>query len=238
MPSAVINSLNALNAPFHIISRAKIKEGKVYVYNGEFPPFSDKYTEIVPGIFVEERLMDILDAEYFNTTIAGKDIYAPLHLYGGYLPLTHPTKYKILDAGAPTPEDDGWDYKKVVFDTETTVGDLYKNACAYQYSADADAYLKLPAAGAKQNALKLYMQKRVMEIGGDAYDRIADMSRIILFLLTKVTLTAEETAILEPLLTHAQGVVELADVLNREKNIQDYVATVKANPEGYINGAI
>ena len=79
------------------------------------------------------------------------------------------------------------------------------------------------------------MQKKVMEIGGDAYDRIADMSRIILFLLSKATLTAEEQAITAPLLAHAQNAVELADLFNREKNIQDYVASVKADPEGYIN---
>lgn len=235
MPTAVLTSGNALNAPYHIISRTKITEGKVYLYNGENMPYSDKYTEIVPGILVEESLADIIDAEYLGTAITGKDVYAPLHLYGGYLPTTHPTKYKVLDAGAAAPADDGWDYKKINFGTETTIADLYKNACAYQYSADADAFLRLPEAGAKQNALKLYMQKKVMEIGGDAYDRIADMSRIILFLLSKAALTAEEQAITAPLLAHAQNAVELADLFNREKNIQDYVASVKADPEGYIN---
>ena len=235
MSSAVLNSLDALNAPLHTISRSKIIAGKIYIFDKGRNPFSDKYTEIVPDIYVGQTCADIFDVNYFNTVIIDKDVYAPLHLCGGYLPLSHPTRYKILNAGSPAPGDDGWAYKKVIFDTETTIGDLYKNACAYQYNVDVDAYLKLPAAGAKQNALKIHMQKRITEIAGDPYDRIADLSRIILFLLNRVQLNAAEAALLQPLLQHAQSAVELADVFNREKNIQEYVAHVKSNPEAYLN---
>ena len=50
--------------------------------------------------------------------------------------------------------------------------------------------------GADQNALKYIMQRRITEIAGDPYDRIADLSRIILFLLSKVNLTIKEHTLL------------------------------------------
>ena len=234
MTSPVLNSMAALNAPFCTMTKAGIREGKVYVYNGEQSPFGVAFTEVVPGVMVDDGLIGEYNADYFNIPITGKDVYVSLHLYGGYLPTARLQKYHVLNPGE-LPADDIWAYKKVLFDSETTVAELYRNAHFYQYNADADAYLKLPLVGAKQNALKLYMQKMVMEIGGDAYDRIADLSRVILFLLSKVTLTTAETELLAPLLVHAQSAVELADVFNREKNIQDYVAAVKANPEAYIN---
>lgn len=235
MASPVLNSMAALNAPYNTITKAGIREGKVYVYNGEQSPFGKNFTEVVPGVMVDDEITGEYNAGYFNTPITGKDVYVSLHLYGGYLPTARLSKYHVLDPGE-LPADDIWAYKKVFFDAETTVAELYRNAHCYQYNADADAFLKLPEAGAAQNSLKVYMQKMVMEIGGDAHDRIADLSRVILFLLSKVTLTEAEAELLAPLLAHAQSAVELADVFHREKNIHDYVAMVKADPEGYING--
>lgn len=234
MGISITNTLNMLNAPLHTLSKEKLKGTDVYLYDSTTFYICDEYIQVLPHIHVQKCLEEIYTVDYLNTVIEGKDVYASLHLFGGYLPTSYPSKYHVLEKGK-IPTDKDWDYKKVAFDTEKTLGDLYLNACNYQYNPDADAYIKLQQAGATQNALKIYMQKKIMEIGGDAYDRIADLSRIVLFLLSKTTLTAEETAIITPVLTHAQSARELADIFNREKNIQDYVASVKADPKGYIN---
>ena len=95
--------------------------------------------------------------------------------------------------------------------------------------------VRLTQAGTDQNALKYIIQRRITEIAGDPYDRIADLSRIILFLLSKVNLTTEEHTLLDPLLQHAQTAQNLADIFNREHHIQDYVQHVKSDPKGYLN---
>ena len=235
MANALYNACDALNMPFNTIRMDEICDDAVYVCNCE-PDLlrGGDYSEVVTGIYVENRLANMFNADYFNTSIEGKDVYVGLFLYGGYLPVARPSKFQVVEKGA-TPADSDWEYKKVCFDDEKSIGELYRNAHCYQYNADTDTYLKLPNSGALQNKLKLYMQKRIMEIGGDAYDRIADLSRIMLFLLTKVTLTEEERGIIAPVLSYAQSALQLADVFNREKHIQSYVAHVKADPGGYID---
>lgn len=129
-----------------------------------------------------------------------------------------------------------WEYKPVHYTDEKIVADLYRNACAYKYDLHADAFIRLTEKEAQQNSLKLIMQKKIMNISGDAFDRIADLSRIILFLLSKVELSVEEQAVIAPLLEHAQEAQGLASVFEREKAIQEYVASVKDDPEKYIYG--
>lgn len=234
MQDFVRGKIEEINLPHFCRTLKYIGEGKVYIY----PPETDMetYTEAVDDIFVPEALSDTFNAAYFNTVITGKKVYAPLHLYGGFLPVSRGVPFLVLDEGESVPADDEWNCKEVVFGTETTIADLYRNAASYQYSADTDTYIALPEQGALQNKLKLVMQKRVMEIGGDAYDRIADLSRMVLFLLSKVTLTEDEQTIIAPTLAYAQTASQLADVFNREKHIQSYVAKVKSDPGGYING--
>lgn len=235
MANTLDNSCEALNMPFNRLRLDEIKNEAVYIYdNTTYSPRDRDYTEVVPGIFVEEKLAADLNSDYFNTPITGKDVYVGLLMYGGRLPTVRIAKYVVVDQGS-LPTGTEWKYKKVCFDGETTIADLYRNADAYQYNADVDAYLKLPLKGAMQNKLKMVMQKRIMEIGGDSYDRIADLSRIILFLLTKVDLADDENELLAPLIARAHTAIELADVFHRERLIQDYVAEVKNDPEAYIN---
>ena len=223
------NKIAEMNLPLRCLNKQLLKTNNIYITT-KFDLLA--CIEIVSGIYVDKDIP--FTAEYFNTSIIGKDVYANLTSYGGYLPVTSPNPFIITEKGQ-APFNGELDYKRILFQEETTIADLYRNACAYQYSPETDSYIRLPAAGAKQNALKYIMQKRITEIAGDPYDRIADLSRIILFLLSKITLSAEEHSIMSPLLAHAQSAVELADVFNREKNIQEYVAHVKSNPEAYLN---
>ena len=232
--SVIIDNLTFLNAPWNTINKHSIKDNKIYIYDNTRSPLYATFTELAPDLFVDTDLEETFTPEYFATPLNNKDVYASLHLYGGYLPTARNAKFILCEKGQK-PTDTMWDYKQVIYTDEQTIKDLYKNACAYQYSPDTDTYIRLPENGAIQNSLKIIMQKRITEIAGDPYDRIADLSRIILFLLGKVNLTTEEHTLLDPLLQHAQTAQNLADIFNREHHIQDYVQHVKADPKGYLN---
>ena len=233
--SVTANSISQLNAPWTTINKHSITDNKINIYDNNKNIFEVTFTELEPDLFVDVDLEETFTKAYFDTPLNGKDVYASLHLYGGYLPTARNAKFILCEKGQK-PTDTMWDYKQVIYTDEQTIKDLYKNACAYQYNPDADAYIRLPENGAIQNSLKIVMQKRITEIAGDPYDRIADLSRIILFLLKKVNLTTEEHTLLDPLLQHAQSAIDLADVFNREHHIQDYVQHVKSDPKGYLNG--
>ena len=228
------DAIAQLTAPLSTLNKQGIRNNKINIYDCIKSPLEVTFTELAPDLFVDVDLEETFTKAYFNTPLNGKDVYASLHLYGGYLPTARNAKFILCNKGEK-PTDTMWDYKQILYTDEKTIKDLYKNACAYQYNPDADAYIRLPENGAIQNSLKIVMQKRITEIAGDPYDRIADLSRIILFLLKKVNLTTEEHTLLDPLLQHAQSAIDLADIFNREHHIQDYVQHVKSDPKGYLN---
>ena len=228
------DTIAQLTAPLSTLNKQEIRNNKINIYDCIKSPLEVTFTELAPDLFVDTDLEETFTKAYFNTPLNGKDVYASLHLYGGYLPTARNAKFILCNKGEK-PTDTMWDYKQILYTDEKTIKDLYKNACAYQYNPDADAYIRLPENGAIQNSLKIVMQKRITEIAGDPYDRIADLSRIILFLLKKVNLTTEEHTLLDPLLQHAQSAIDLADIFNREHHIQDYVQHVKSDPKGYLN---
>ena len=176
------------------------------------------------------------DEEYLNTPIAGKRVFAPFYRGGGYLPTVTDIKYEVAEPDAPVELPDISDYREVMFDGEATLADLYINAHKYNYYPDMNAYAPLPEQGALQNAAKTLMMKEIMIQCGDPYDRIADLSRLILFLMSKVTLTESEQNILTPLLAYVPNIYDLAPIAEREKNVQKIVSDAKANPETFIKG--
>lgn len=225
------NKCEEMNLPFKCINKPHLKSANIYITNKL--TVSD-CAPVLKDIYVAPEFIHITP-EYLNTKITGKDVYANLMGYGGYLPISQRFAPFVITEKGVIPDNGELDYKRIDFIEETTIADLYRNACAYQYNVETDTYTRLPQAGADQNALKYIMQRRITEIAGDPYDRIADLSRIILFLLKKVNLTTEEHTLLDPLLQHAQSAIDLADIFNREHHIQDYVQHVKSDPKGYLN---
>ena len=230
----VFDTIAQLTAPLSTLNKQEIKNNKIHIYDCLRTPLVTTFTKLAPDLFIDTDLEETFTPEYFATPLNNKDVYASLHLYGGYLPTARNAKFILCEKGQK-PTDTMWDYKQVIYTDEQTIKDLYKNACGYQYNPDTDTYIRLPENGAIQNSLKIVMQKRITEIAGDPYDRIADLSRIILFLLNKANLTTEEHTLLDPLLQHAQSAIDLADIFNREHHIQDYVQHVKSDPKGYLN---
>lgn len=237
MSKYVLSAMESLSCPYHCLSISKIKVGKVYIMGA--PELSvANYAEVVSGIYVAPDFCDSFTKEYFETALAGKKTYVPLHLHGGYIPTTTGAKILVLEPNEDLPPESvtGWEYKPLHCTDEAIVADIYRNACAYKYDHHVDAFVRLAEKEALQNSLKLYMQKMIMTISGDSFDRIADLSRIVLFLLSKVELTPEEREAIEPLLEYAPDSQGLAGVFEREIAIQEYVASVKNDPAGYIYG--
>lgn len=223
-----------LSLPIHCVSRSKLKANQVYLSDTVDLDVSN-YIEVVEGLYVKSDL-DGFDQQFLTTSIIGKKVYAPLHMYGGYIPTTTGVKILVLGQVDEIPSDQAalWEYKPINYTNEKTVADLYKNACAYKYDFHADAFVRLNEKEALQNSLKLVMQKKIMNISGDAFDRIADLSRLVLFLLNKVELSSDEQEVLAPLLEYAQDAQGLTSVFDREEAIQEYVASVKNDPRKYI----
>jgi hypothetical protein len=191
---------------------------------------------LIDGVFVPSFFQDFgCDEEYLRQEIVGRRILVPL-ISGTYLPTNFRGSYLVLDEGEDIPEiHRRWNYKRVQYQDEKTVGDLYKNAWRYSYCPNADMYLPLSESGAMQNKLKFILSRDVMVISGDAMDRIADYSKIILFLLSKVILTETEKNIFEPLLPFLPQADGLQDLVNREANIQKLVKYAKENPKKYLD---
>ena len=234
MKKFVPNKIEELNLPSFCRNTKCIKENQIYIYTDDNEV--SNYIEIVPQIFVPESLTNIFTVEYFLTDITNKSVYVPLHLYGGYLPVSRQTPFQVYELDKNITEYNGFQYKKVEFTDETTLEELYKNAVYYQYNANTDTFLRLPESGMLQNKIKFIMEKNLMEIGGDAFDRIADYGRLILFLVAKVypTFTDEEKQVFQDLIKYTPEIESLTALLNRECLIQDEVKQAKENPLKYI----
>lgn len=243
------NHAEELNAPLVTLRRDRLKDAlfgeedtsiKAIIsadpITKPLQQFQDK-GDVLGHVWVDKGLVNEgFNEEYLNTPITGKRVFVPF-LYGtSYLPTTNTTKYVVLDSDTESVPHDGERYREVIFENEQTIADLYCNAYRYSYSPETDTFLPLPQEGALQNTIKPLLMKEVMLLCGDAYDRIADLSRIVLFLLSKVELTETEADILAPLLEYAPNVHDLAPVAQRERNVQALVAQAKANPIAFIQG--
>lgn len=218
-----------LNIPSCCVNRHGILEGSIKI-GGAAADY-----EVCPSIFILSEQKDFYPRSYFEKAVSGLEVWAPLFLYGGYLPTRNGMKFFTGLPGEEKPSD--YEYKRVEVTAEIlTVGDLYRNAWKYAYNKESDSFVRLSETAAVQNALKFYMQKQIMETSGDAFDRIADLSRLVIFLLSKVSLSTEEREAFSGLLAYAPTASLLSGVIKRETGIQTYVSHVKADPVGYLHG--
>ena len=198
----------------------------------------EHFSEVVPGIFVDLDLVNEFTPEYFNTSIVGKKAAAPHNaLYIG-LPCNH--KIQVYDADVEFYGKDNTLYRepnlvyhKIEFDTETTVGELYKNAWKYSYTKTW--YSKLSEKKSLQQLLKPLLAKKIFRMYGYPSDRLADYGRIVLFLLSKVSLTDDERSKLSVLLDNAPSIDDISDVIDRESSLQTFVNKVKEDPLMFLN---
>jgi hypothetical protein len=216
-----------------------LQNGTALITNRElFSIDWNNFNEIVPGIFVDKDLINDFTPEYFNTSIVGKKAAAPHNAL--YIGLPCNNKIKVYE---PDVEFYGKDntlyresnlvYHKIDFDTETTIGELYKNAWKYSYTKTW--YSKLSEKKSLQQLLKPLLAKKIFRLYGYPSDRLADYGRIILFLLSKVSLTDDERDKLSVLLDNAPSIDDISDVIDRESGLQSFVNKVKEDPLTFLN---
>ena len=197
-----------------------------------FPADNVQFKEIVPNIWVDAGpLFTDITAEYLETDIKNKKVYAPLVGYPSGLPCGH-IPYIVSAAVMPKENLDG--RIPVIFSDEKTLGDLYKNAWKYAYIPETGSYMRLAEKGAEQNLIKCLLARRVVRYGGHPFDRLADYGRLILFLLSKISLTNEEKKLVGDLLDYVPDPQSLADVAEREATIQKTVAKAKTDPAAFL----
>ncbi|MEG1501976.1 MAG: hypothetical protein RR203_02545 [Synergistaceae bacterium] len=187
---------------------------------------------------MEEVLGHIqLIVEYLGTPLKNKKVYAPVaYAPMHYLP-TDPVVYLVLDENinyTHTRYSHKNYYKEIKITDEKTIGDLYINAWKYQYEPTTDTFIRLPTKGAIVNALNGYMQSISVRYGGSIYDRISDMSRLILYLYSKVALTDKEKELLKPMLAEIENTNDIAHIAQREGILQSYIRWIKNNPEEFV----
>lgn len=225
--------------PSYLKTRGTIQSTKIIV-PPEKVPYIEKgidYIEIEnTNIHVRrECYVKGLDEAYFNTSIKGKYVYVPLCQFGGMLS-TSGTPY-IISAEQFTPEQFPTynTFKELIpREQDIKISDLYKNAHCYAYSPELDKYMPVTAQACEMAKIKNILARDITIYGGDAYDRIADYGRLILFLFSKVQLTEQEKTYLDDILRHTPQASQLTDAAHREGLIQDLVTYAKANPEKYL----
>lgn len=251
MPYSAYAHAEELNAPCTTLTRKRLKEAlysteetavKAMLHNEPLLKLTAQYCDetVELGqqfghVWVSARLIQHgFNEAYLNTAIIGKRVFAPYFRGAGYLPTCTSSKYAVFSTEEVITLPTDNEYREVQFTDETMLAELYCNAYKYNYLPEMGTYAALPELGALQNAMKTLLMKEIMLQCGDPYERTADLSRIVLFLLSKVTLTATEQNILSPLLSYVPGIYDLAHVAEREKNVQALVAVAKANPQAFI----
>lgn len=189
----------------------------------------------IAGILVDEAFIaQGIDAAYLNGTISGYRVFAPKIGCTMGIPCHIPVPFLVQrNTEIPTDKID-YNYKEILFTDETIIADIYKNAWKYRFDDYLDAYVRLPEQGAKQQLAKQLLAKEIANMSGSPYDRLADYGRLILFLLSKITLTESERAQLAPLLACAPALSEIDEVVYREGQIQEKVRQVKENTDEYL----
>ena len=189
----------------------------------------------IAGLLVEESFIEQgIDVPYLNKSIAGYRVFAPK--VGGTLgiPCHTPVPFLVQKDGEIPEDKADYNYKEILFTDEIIIADIYKNAWKYRFDDYLDAYVRLPEQGAKQQLAKQLLAKEIANMSGSPYDRLADYGRIILFLLSKITLTELERAQLAPLLAYAPVLSEINEVIYREEQIQEKIQQMKENTDEYL----
>lgn len=165
-------------------------EPDVLTHDGQF--VYDKSNTAVAhyhnGVYVSLYYWGLgINAEYLDTSIEGKVVYAPLLGSGRYL-YTGARKYIVADAPLPSeqPANYGLLYKRVVFGAEETLADLYKNAFKYRYMRDGDSYMALNETGVVENMLEVVKETVTLREVGSIYSRLDNLNLLLCYVLQRI----------------------------------------------------
>lgn len=174
--------------------------------------------------------------EYLETFLATPlssevDCWAPLLGGTSWLPVDMGKMWRVLPAGGEMPVVEDSPCARVLFEDETSVAALFCNAWRYEFDNEAGVFRRHPDPA--RNAIKAVLRDAVVSRSGGTDDRIADYGRLVLFLLSKVSLTEEERAAFAPLAPFFPTAEALSGVISREKCIRTLVEEAKKDPIGF-----
>lgn len=105
--------------------------------------------------------------------------------------------------------------------------DVFKYSYFYKYDYSSCTYKAIPESERSMNYSKLRLRERITQEAGDYLDRIADYSKFIYFLLSKVSLSAEEKELFEPILKNLPSKDSLSRAICHEEQVIKCLAKVK-----------
>ena len=198
------------------------------------PNIEQDFIEVLDQFYVSKNLLHIITLEYLNTNIIGKYVYTCHNaLYIG-LPCNK-IPYLLFDSDHAHYRDSNRAYYRIVFDTEQTIADLYRNAWKYKFDTTTMQYIKLDEHSAVQQLIKPLLARQMFRYFGYPSDRLADYGRIILFLLSKANLTDYEKEKLKPLEGLLPTIDDLSNVISREATLQAMIKKNKSDPIAFVN---
>ncbi len=199
------------------------------VHDAELVTFEVDGCEITAKTGVKEACQEML------ATPLSPEVECWAPLFGGtsWLPIDTMLMWRVLPAGSEMPVVLNTPCVRVMFEDETSLARLFCNAWRYTFDIETGTFVR--AADPQRNAVKALLREAVISRSGGTDDRIADYGRLVLFLLSKVSLTEEERAMLAPVLAYAPQASELSGVIAREKSVQKLVVETKKDPLGFID---
>lgn len=168
--------------------------------------------------------------------VFGGNSWLPSHIalweiQSGELAKNNDVNYELTGTEAVTASR-GFHYAKVEYVEEKTVAELVCNAHAYYFDNIRGVYAR--HTDPKWNATKATLRRFLPTLSGGTDDRVADYGRLVLFLLSKVSLTEEEQKVFAPLQEFLPKAESLNSVVIREAFIQKFVYEAKKDPKAFL----
>lgn len=163
------------------------------------------------------------DENFFRQSITDKDVYCIPYGFLWCLP-SDPQLFIIQQSGEPAPEG----YAKIMYTTESTVGDLFKRLHCYGYDKSSNTYNELPIEESEKNLYRYVKEYEIFKQLGDFGARISDYARIIKWLCAQVAplLPAEQQTLLQPLIEQAPSTEKITELINREVILQEILNNI------------
>lgn len=114
-------------------------------------------------------------------------------------------------------------------DIHKSILDVFKYSYLYKFDYLTNSYKPLQNdSDIKLQYSKFRIREKIIQEAGDELDRIADYSKIIYFLLSKVNLTDEEKELFKPILNNLPSFESLKRSITHEERVIDYLNNVRS----------
>ena len=114
-------------------------------------------------------------------------------------------------------------------DIHKSILDVFKYSYLYKFDYMTNSYRPLQNdSDIKLQYSKFRIREKIIQEAGDELDRIADYSKMIYFLLSKVSLTNEEKELFKPILDNLPSIESLKRAVTHEERVIDYLNNMRS----------